>query len=58
MRIEIKDADGVLHTQECADYKYNVDTKTVLCYDKGEGEQVLLIAAFENVSHFRKRKEE
>lgn len=57
MRIEIKDADGIIQIQECDDYKYNVDTKTVLCYDKGEGDQTMLIAAFENVSHFKKLKE-
>lgn len=54
MKIEIKDSEGELLVQECDDYKYNVDTKTVLCYEKGKGEQVLLIAVFENVSHFRK----
>jgi hypothetical protein len=57
MKLEIKDSDGVIHSQECDDYKYNVDTKTVLCYEKGEGEQTLLTAVFENVSHFRKIKE-
>ena len=56
MKIEIKDSDGVLHTQECDDYKYNVDTKSVLCYEK-EGEITKLIAVFEEVSHFRKLKE-
>ena len=58
MKIEIKDSDGIIQIQECDDYKYNVDTKTVLCYDKGEEEQTLLIAAFEDISHFRKLKKE
>lgn len=55
IKLEIKDSDGIIQIQECDDYKYNVDTKTVLCYDKGEGEQVLLIAAFENISHFKRK---
>lgn len=57
IELEIKDSDGVVQNQECDDYNYNVDTKTVLCYEI-EGEQKLLIAAFEEVSHFRKLKKE
>ena len=51
--LEIKDSDGVTHHRECDDYNYNVDTKSVLCYET-EGDKKLLIAAFEDISHFRR----
>ncbi len=56
MKIEIRDSDGILHTQECDDYNYNVDTKSVLCYEV-DGDNKKLIAAYEDISHFRKLKE-
>ncbi len=54
--LEIKDSEGVVHNQECDDYNYNVDTKSVLCYE-AEGENKLLVAAYEDVSHFRRAPE-
>ena len=56
MKIEINDSDGVRHVQKCDDYAYNVDTRSVRCYEM-DGEQKKLIAAYEDVSHFRKIEE-
>ena len=57
IRLRIKDADGIILTQECDDYNYNTDTRSVLCYEV-KGDNKLLIAAYEDVSHFRRMEKE
>ncbi len=56
IELEIKDKDGDIQLQKCDDYNYNVDTRSVLCYEV-DGDKRLLIAAFEEVSHFKRLPE-